>query len=76
MEIVGLFTVSNTDFINFNKDVSDAINKLQDDKQIVEVQFNTNILSNNQLVYSALIIGRKNNWNKDVVYKEIGNAIV
>lgn len=64
MEITGLFTVSNTDFINFNKDVSDAINKLQDDKQIVEVQFNTNILSNNQLVYSALIIGRKNKGNK------------
>lgn len=58
MKIKGLFTVSNTEFINFNKDVSDAINKLQDDKQIVEVQFNTNILSNNQLVYSALIIGR------------------
>jgi hypothetical protein len=57
-QIKGRFAISDTDFDSFNENLKEAINKLQNDKQEVEVQFKVNTLNNGQLVYSALVLGR------------------
>jgi hypothetical protein len=57
--IIGLFNLSSTDFNEFNRQIENNINILQGDNQEVEVQYSTNVFENGQIVYSALILGRK-----------------
>lgn len=57
-KIKGYFNISNTNYDMFNKDFENAINELQNDGQEVEVQYQTNAFSNEQIAYSALILGR------------------
>lgn len=59
MQILGMFNVSNTDNEKFDNDVQRHINTLQDDEQIVEIQYQVNSFPNGQIVYSALILGRR-----------------
>lgn len=59
MKILGIFNVSNTNYMKFVDDITLNINKLQDDDQIVEVQYQVNSFPNGQIVYSALILGRR-----------------
>lgn len=56
--IKGVFHVYNTDYKKFYESLSKDINKLQNDKQEVEIQYKTNNYDNGQLVFSALLIGR------------------
>lgn len=63
-KIFGNFHVSSTDFEKFNSGLNESINKLQDDYQEVEIQYNTNTFPNGQILYSALLIGRKESVNE------------
>lgn len=56
--IIGTFHLSNTNSNIFNTQLNQNIKTLQKDNQEVEVQYSTNII-NGQIVYSALILGRK-----------------
>ena len=57
-KIIGMFNVSSTDFDYFNKQFNKNVLILQTDGQEVEVQYSTNI-EHCEIVYSALILGRK-----------------
>lgn len=57
--ILAYFNVSNTNTDDFHKNLEGAINKLQEDGQEVEVQYKVNTFENGQILYSALILGRK-----------------
>ena len=59
MKIVGVFNPWSTDYEVFLTSVIEDINKLQEDGQEVEVQYSTTSLGGNNVLYSALIIGRK-----------------
>ena len=59
MKIVGVFNPCSTDYEVFLTSVIEDINKLQEDEQEVEVQYSTTSLGGNNVLYSALIIGRK-----------------
>lgn len=59
MKIIGTFNLSSTDAEAFMNQLSEDINKLQDDGQEVEVQYSVNSFPNGQIVYSALLLGRK-----------------
>lgn len=61
MKIYGVFNMSNSDNDIFLNDVTKAINKLQNDGQVVEIQYSTNVSEciKGGIVHSALIIGRK-----------------
>lgn len=59
MNIIGFFNISNTNDKLFNRDLEDAVNKLQANGQKVEVQYKVNTFPNGQLCYSALVLGRK-----------------
>ena len=59
MKIVVIFNPCSTDYEVFLNSVIEDINKLQEDGQEVEVQYSTTPLSGNNILYSALIIGRK-----------------
>ena len=63
MKIVGVFNPCSTDYGVFLNSVIEDINKLQEDGQEVEVQYSTTPLSGDNILYSALIIGRKNQSN-------------
>jgi len=58
-KIIGFYHVNNTEVKQFDEHFSKAMNLLQDDKQEVEVQYKTNVFDNGQILYSALLIGRK-----------------
>ncbi len=58
-KIIGMFNISNTDSSKFVKEFINTINVLQEDNQEIEIQYKVNSFSNGQLVYSALILGRK-----------------
>ena len=60
MKIVGIFNPCSTDYEVFLNSVIEDINKLQEDGQEVEVQYSTTPLGRDNILYSALIIGRKN----------------
>lgn len=57
-KIIGMFHMNNNDSQEFMIDVKKSILALQADDQEVEIQYSTN-LEHTQLVYSALILGRK-----------------
>lgn len=59
MKIVGVFNPCSTDYEVFLTSVIEDINKLQEDGQEVEVQYSTASLGGDNVLYSALIIGRK-----------------
>ena len=59
MKIVGIFNLCYTDNKTFVEKVMEDINKLQEDGQEVEVQYSTTSLGGDNVLYSALIIGRK-----------------
>ena len=59
MKIVGVFNPCSTDYEAFLNSVIEDINKLQEDGQEVEVQYSTTSLGGDNVLYSALIIGRK-----------------
>ena len=59
MKIVGVFNPCSTDYVVFLTSVIEDINKLQEDGQEVEVQYSTTSLGGDNVLYSALIIGRK-----------------
>lgn len=59
MNIKTFFNITNTDHAEFNKNLDEAINKLQSDNQRIEIQYTVNSFPNGQLVYSALVLGRK-----------------
>lgn len=59
MKIVGIFNPCSTDYKTFLISVIEDINKLQEDGQEVEVQYSTTSLGGDNVLYSALIIGRK-----------------
>ncbi|WP_346961296.1 hypothetical protein [Clostridium sp.] len=54
-----IYTIKTEDSCIFGKDLEEAIQILQNDGQEVEVQYKVNNFNNGQLVYSALILGRK-----------------
>lgn len=58
-KIVQTQHLSNTDFNEFQKNYGEALDKMQRDNQEVEVQYNTNTFPNGQVLYSVLLIGRK-----------------
>lgn len=62
--IYGVYQVSNTNEKVFHNDLCDAIRKLQDDKQEVEVQYTTTLAIDGTMCYSALILGRKEARNE------------
>jgi chorismate mutase len=59
--IFGVFNISSNNAEEFYKQLSDIINKLQQNNQEVEIQYNTQIINNseNPILYSALLLGRK-----------------
>lgn len=57
--IIGFFHVNSTDVDYFNESLHENISKLQNDGQEIEIQYTTNVLPNGQLVYNALMLGRK-----------------
>jgi hypothetical protein len=59
MKIVGIFNPTNTDVEKFLKDVTSDINLLQNDGQEVEIQYHPCSLNNGQVIYTALILGKK-----------------
>lgn len=59
MKIFGIYNIANTKSEDFNRVLTNVINKLQADGQVVEVQYSTNIFNNGQICFSALILGRK-----------------
>ena len=59
MKIVGMFNPCSMDNETFTKMVIEDINKLQEDGQEVEIQYDTTSLGGDNVLYSALIIGRK-----------------
>lgn len=59
MNIYGIFNISCTDNTKFMKSLSERIIELQNDGQTVEVQYKVNRKQYGELVYSALILGRK-----------------
>lgn len=59
MDIVGIYNPSSTDNKAFLEMVIEDINKLQEDGQEVEIQYSTIWLGGENILYSALIIGRK-----------------
>ena len=59
MKIVGIFNPCSTDYEVFLNSVIEDINKLQEDGQEVEVQYSTTSLRGDNVLYSALIVGRK-----------------
>ena len=59
MKIVGIYNPCSTDNKTFIEKVIEDINKLQEDGQEVEIQYNTTGLGEGTVLYSALIIGRK-----------------
>lgn len=54
-----MFNPCSMDNETFTKMVIEDINKLQEDGQEVEVQYSTTSLGGDNVLYSALIIGRK-----------------
>ena len=58
-QIDGFFHVSDSNFDRFNKNILDDIRKLQSNNQEVEVQYKTTTNSLGEVVYSALLLGRK-----------------
>lgn len=59
MKIVGMFNPCSTDNNTFVGMVNESINKLQDDGQEVDIQYSTISLGGANILYSALILGRK-----------------
>ena len=59
MKIVGMFNPCSMDNETFTKMVIEDINKLQEDGQAVEIQYNTTWMGDSKILYSALIVGRK-----------------
>ena len=59
MKIVGIFNPCYKDNKTFVEKVMEDINKLEKDGQEVEVQYSTTSLGGDNVLYSALIIGRK-----------------
>ena len=59
MKIVGMFNPCSTDNETFVEMVQTAINKLQEDGQEIEIQYSTIGLGGANILYSALILGRK-----------------
>lgn len=58
-KIIGNCHISTTNFEEFNKMLNDSIEKLQEDNMVVEIMYTTNIKPNGQVLYSALLIGKK-----------------
>lgn len=58
-QIVQTKHLSNTDFNIFQENYGKALDEMQGDNQEVEVQYNTNTFPNGQVLFSALLIGRK-----------------
>ena len=59
MKIVGMFNPCSTDNKTFVETVHTTINKLQEDGQEIEIQYSTIGLGGANILYSALILGRK-----------------
>jgi hypothetical protein len=57
--IIGVYNINNTDSNIFYTELIKAINILQNDGQEVEVQYKVNVIQNDRLVLSALVLGRK-----------------
>ena len=58
MKIKGIVNITDIDPERFYKKVNETISSLQEDGQIVEVQYSTNIRPDSLLVQCALILGR------------------
>lgn len=58
-QIVRTTHLSDTEYERFQKNYLKATDEMQGDNQEIEVQYNTNIFPNGQVLYSALLIGRK-----------------
>lgn len=50
---------TNTDGKEFHRVLSEHINDMQENGWEVEIQYQTSMFNNEQVVYSALILGRK-----------------
>lgn len=59
MNIIGIYNVTDTDDKNFFNHLQEAITDLQNDGQKVEVQYKIGTFPNGQIIYSALVLGRK-----------------
>lgn len=59
MKIYGMFNPCYTDNKKFVEQVQETINRLQEDGQEVEVQYKPIDLGYGNVLYSALILGRK-----------------
>lgn len=59
MDIVGIYNPCSTDNKVFLEMVIEDINKLEEDGQEVEIQYSTIWLGGENILYSALILGRK-----------------
>ena len=59
MRIVGLFHITQTNAKNFYEEVNKTVKQLQYDGQEIEIQYQPCSLVNGEVVFTALIIGRK-----------------
>ena len=59
MKVYGMFNPCYTDNKKFVEQVQTTINRLQEDGQEVEVQYKPIDLGHGNVLYSALILGRK-----------------
>lgn len=58
-KIIGCFNLNSTSVEVFSMMLEQHINKLQDDGQEVEVQYQATTLPDGMVSYNALILGRK-----------------
>ena len=59
MKIEELFNLSSYDSNAFANQLAEDIKKMQNDGQEVEVQYKVNSHPNGEIIYSALLLGRK-----------------
>lgn len=58
MKIKGVYHIQQVEMEIFNSELMKVIRLMQEDGQVVEVQYKTHMLDNGQCVYQALLLGR------------------
>lgn len=59
IKVRGMFNPCSTDNKTFLEYLQVAINKLQEDGQEIEVQYKPINIGNGEILYSAMVLGRK-----------------
>lgn len=60
-DIIRIHNTSNTNHVQFVDDLNESVVEMQKNGLVVEVQYQVNVIGtgHSQLVYSALVLGRK-----------------